>query len=248
MRGAGGGPAVSLAIDPAVVERHPLILVGGVVASGLVPAASVLAGRVEGDLRQELSSRGLKIETLASDPVIADWRAAIAASGLKASTYKGSVEQLVRRTLKSGPVRTGLPLVDVYCDVATRHLAPLGGYDVARLPSPAVSLRLADPSTDRFLPLAGKEGDMPLTPQVVVYAAGPTVLCWAYNCRDSRETCLTEETEVAVFFGEAVTERQHAPLAEALAELAAVLTGAGAAVGPVVFADAGSPAVEVPAP
>ncbi len=238
---------LSLTIAPAVVERHPEILAGGVVAAGLVAAAGVLRGRDEGDLRQELSGRGLRIETLAAEPVIADWRDAISRCGLKPSTYKGSVEQLARRTLKSGPVRTGLPLVDVYCEVATRHLAPLGGYDVSRLPGTAVELRLADPDVDRFLPIGGKEGEMPITREVVVYAVGSTVLCWAYNCRDSQETCLTAETEVGVFFGEAVTQRQHEPLRAALSELAECLRRAGATVGPVVFADAGSPEVEVPA-
>ncbi len=245
---AGNRSPVSLAIDAAIVSRHPEILVGGLVASGLVAAASALAGREEGDLQAELAERGLKLDTIASEPVVADWRAAIARCGLKPSTYKGSVEQLVRRTLRSGPVRTTLPLVDVYCHVATRHLAPLGGYNVARLPGRDVVLRLANPSADRFLPLGGKEGDMRLTDQVVVYAARSTVLCWAYNCRDSRGTCLTEETEVGVFFGEAVTERQHGPLREALAELADALAVAGAAVSPVVFADASSPGMVVPEP
>jgi DNA/RNA-binding domain of Phe-tRNA-synthetase-like protein len=88
---------------------------------------------------------------------------------------------------------------------------------------------------------------MPITREVVVYAVGSTILCWAYNCRDSQETCLTGETNVGVFFGEAVTERQHAPLRAALDELAECLQRAGATVGRVVFADAGSPEVEVPA-
>ncbi len=243
-----GRLGVSLTVAPAVVGRHPEILVGGVLASGLLGAAKHLAERDEGDLRQELADQGLRVETIAAHPVVADWRAAIAACGLKPSTYKGSVEQLARRTLKSGPVRTSLPLVDVYCAVATRHLTPLGGYDVARLPGRSVELRLARPDSDRFLPIGGKEGDMPLTPDVAVYASDDTVLCWAFNCRDSRETCLTEDTEVGVFFGEAVTERQHQPLRGTLAELAVSLTGAGAGVGPVVFADAATPSIEVPAP
>ncbi len=206
-------------------------------------AASSLASRDGGDLAQELTDQGLTIEALAAHPLIADWREAIAGSGLKPSTYKSSPEQLARRTLKSGPVRTGLPLVDVYCEVATRHVAPLGGYDVARLPEPEVAVRFASPGTDRFEPIGG--GEMPLTERVVVYASGDTVTCWAYNCRDSRETCLTEDTDVGVFFGEAVTARQHGALRGALDELASCLRDAGASVGAVVYADGSQPAVEV---
>jgi lysyl-tRNA synthetase class 2 len=198
------------------------------------------------DTAAELVERGVSIERLADHPVVADWRAAIAACGLKPSTYKGSVEQLVRRTLKSGPLHTPLPLVDVYCDVAARHLAPLGAYDVGLLPSSQVVLRLADPDADEFHPLgAARDDEMPLTPKVAVYAAGTTVICWAYNCRDSRDTCLVADTDVGLFLGEAVTARQHEPLRAAFADLRDRLAGAGATVGPTQFASTGERSVTV---
>jgi DNA/RNA-binding domain of Phe-tRNA-synthetase-like protein len=234
-----------------VAARHPEILVGGLVATGLRSAAAALVDGIApagGDVRQALLDRGLSIETLAAEPVIADWRAAIAACGLKPSTYKSSPEQLARRTLKSGPVRTGLPLVDLYCDVATRHLAPLGAYDVTLLPAAEVELRLADPQADEFHPLGGKDGDMPLSRDVVVYGTGHTVICWAFNCRDSRDTCLNDDTDTGLFLGEAVTGRQHEPLRAALADLAARLDGAGATVGPIACADAASPTGEIASP
>ncbi|MDQ2825684.1 MAG: phenylalanine--tRNA ligase beta subunit-related protein [Actinomycetota bacterium] len=237
---------LSLTIAGQVGERHPDILVGGFLASGLrAAAARVEAQPFPTDTAQALVNQDVIIELAADHPLIRDWRAAIAASGLKPSTYKSSPEQLARRTLKSGPVRTGLPLVDLYCEVATRHLAPLGGYDVARLPSPDIDLRMADPSADTFAPLGGRDGDMPLTDRVVVYAAGHTVLCWAYNCRDSRDTCLTAATDAALFLGEAVTARQHDALRTALEDLIGRLGAAGAEVGPVAYAERGSPVVEL---
>ena len=238
---------LSLTIADPVGERHPDVLVGGFVASGLVAAAvAVEAQPFPTDTARALVSQDVTVELVADHPLIRDWRAAIAASGLKPSTFKSSPEQLARRTLKSGPVRTGLPLVDLYCEVATRHLAPLGGYDVARLPSSAIDLRMADPSADTFAPLGGRDGDMPLTDRVVVYAAGHTVLCWAYNCRDSRDTSLTAETDTGLFLGEAVTARQHDALRTAHDDLAARLAGAGADVGPVAYARRGAPTVEIP--
>ena len=141
-----------------------------------------------------------------------------------------------------------LPLVDVYCDVSARHLAPLGAYDTARLPSTGVVLRLADPDADTFHPLGAKDGEMPLTPSVAVYACGHEVICWAYNCRDSRDTCLTEDTDTGLFIGEAVTAAQQDALRAALADLAQRLTAGGAAVGSAAFAAAGTGPVPVPAP
>ena len=232
--------SVTVSISPEIAARHPEVLVGGFVASGLISAAAVLAeAGLPYDTRQELVDAGVSIERLADHPVVAGWRAAIAACGLKPSTYKGSVEQLVRRTLKSGPLRTPLPLVDMYCDVAARHMAPLGAYDVGLLPSADIVLRLADPSGDEFHPLgAARDDEMPLTPKVAVYAAGTTVICWGYNCRDSRDTCLVSDTDVGLFLGEAVTARQHDPLRAAFGDLAERLTGAGATVGAAQYASA----------
>jgi DNA/RNA-binding domain of Phe-tRNA-synthetase-like protein len=237
-------PSFSFSLGGGVVDRHPDILVGGLVASNLRAAAALVAGKpFPEDTAQALVSQDVTIELVADHPLIRDWRTAIAACGLKPSTWKSSPEQLARRTLKSGPVRTGLALVDLYCEVATRHLAPLGGYDVERLPPEPIELRLARADTDTFVPLGG--GDMPLSDKVAVYAAGSTVLCWAYNCRDSRETCLTEDTETGLFVGEAVTTVQHAALRIALADLAGRLATAGAQVGPAVFADAENPDIAI---
>ena len=222
-----------------IAGRHPEILVGGLRASGLRGATPP---PLPDDTAQALVGQDVTIELVADHPLIKDWRAAIAACGLKPSTYKSSPEQLARRTLKSGPVQTGLALVDLYCEVATRHLAPLGGYDVDRLPPGDIELRLAR-ADDSFVPLGG--GDMPLTDKVAVYASGPTVLCWAYNCRDSRETCLTEDTDTGLFLGEAVTARQHGALRAALEDLAGRLSAAGADVGPIGYADAGNPQVSI---
>ncbi len=234
----------SVQVARRIAERHPEVLVGGLQASNLRAAAATAAGQpFPDDTAIALVSQDVTIELVADHPLIKDWRTAIAACGLKPSTYKSSPEQLARRTLKSGPVRTGLALVDLYCEVATRNLAPLGGYDVARLPSDRIELRLANPAGDTFAPLGS--GDMPLTDRVAVYAAGSTVVCWAYNCRDSRDTCLTEETEVGLFIGEAVTARQHDALRTALHDLAGRLAAAGAGVGPIVYADRHTPEVTI---
>lgn len=236
---------LSLEISEQIGERHPDILVGGMLVTGLLAAAVVVADQpFPTDTAKALLNQDVTIELVADHPLVRDWRTAIAGCGLKPSTYKSSPEQLARRTLKIGPVRSSLPLVDLYCEVATRHLAPLGGYDVGRLPSGELQLRLADAASDTFNPLGGRNGDMAPSDRVVVYADGSTVLCWAYNCRDSRDTCLTAETDVGLFLGEAVTARQHEALRTALADLAERLHAAGAIVGPVTYASWATSAVE----
>ncbi|HVL06290.1 MAG TPA: hypothetical protein VM388_09885 [Acidimicrobiales bacterium] len=121
-------PRVSVSIAGELAERHPDILVGGLLASNLRATAAAVAGQpFPDDTEQALVDQDVTLELIADHPLIKDWRTAISACGLRPSTYKSSPEQLARRTLKSGPVRTGLVLVDLYCEVATRHLAPLMG-------------------------------------------------------------------------------------------------------------------------
>ena len=235
-------PGASLRIDAAIGERHPEILVGGLLASGLRGAAATAADLpFPDDTAQALVNQDVTIELVADHPLVRDWRRAIASCGLKPSTFKPGPEQRARRALKGDLARTPLPLVDMYVEVTARHLAGVSGYDVARLPSHDVALRLADPLADTFLPLGARTGDTPLTERVAVYASGSTVLSWAYNSRESLQTCFTPATEVGLFLGEAVTAVQHDALRAALDDLAGRLRAAGATVGPTVYASRDEP-------
>jgi len=239
------GSGTRLVLSDEVTGRHPDVLVGGLRVSNLRTAADTVAGQpFPDDTARALVSQDVTIELVADHPLVRDWRAATAVSGLKPSTHKSRPEQLARRALSRGLTRTNVPVVDLCCDVATRHVASLGAYDVDRLPiAAAIELRLARPETDTFAPLGG--GEVPLTDRVVVYAIGSTVICWAYNCRESRETCLTEDTDTGLFLGEAVAARQHGALRAALDDLAERLAAAGAVVGPVAYADSGHPEVRI---
>ncbi|MBI2808723.1 MAG: hypothetical protein HYX68_27355 [Planctomycetes bacterium] len=230
-------------IETDVIQRFPRVSVGSFVVTGLEQAAAALhdAAKVAEQVRNELVAKGISIQNLAVDVRVAGWRQAIATCGLKASTYKSSPEQLGRRYLKGDTISTPLPVVNAYCAVSSRHLAPMAGYDLDRFPNPQLALRMGRPGSDAFHPLGGRADDMPITPEVVVYASGSVVVCWAFNHRDSQDTCLTADTRDAVFFAEAVTAVQQEAMNAALSELAGLLREGGADVGPMVIADATSP-------
>ena len=218
--------SLALQIDDAILERHPEILVGGFLVEDL-PVASAACEDPDGVFQEAASAlraAGITLDNLTAEPRIAAWRSAIAACGFKPSRHRGSAEQLARRLLKDCTIRTPLPIVSLYCALSAKYLSPLGAYDLDRLPATDLALRLGRPDTDTFSPLGGNPDDMPVTDRVAVYAAGDRVLCWAYNVRDSRETCLTAETRRAAFFGEAVAECQHEALRTVLGELRVRLT------------------------
>ena len=222
---------VEFRISPAVAERSDRVVVRGFEVGELSGAADRVVVPSDSEVREALALRGTTLENLSVRPPISEWRSAVARCGLKPSRFKSSAEALARRWLSGAGVVTPLRIVDLYCAVSAMHLAPLAAYDLDRLPAPVIELRLADPANDTFEPLGGRPADMPLSDKVAVYASGSTVLCYAYNHRDSSVSCLTSATERAIFFGEALSETQDALLTVALDELRERLVAAGATAG-----------------
>jgi DNA/RNA-binding domain of Phe-tRNA-synthetase-like protein len=227
-----------LTIESDVLTAFPDTGVAGIAVSNLAAASNSLSPDfLMAEAREQLMARGLKLENVPSDPRVACWRDASKISGLSPSTFRSSVEQLARRILKGSSISTPLPVVTAYCALSAKHLAPMGGYDVERLPSPEIKVRMARPASDRFNPIGGGKNSMPLTNNVVVYASGDNIACWHWNHRDSLDTCLVAQTSNAVFFAEAVGKEFHPIIREAVAELAVLLRKSGARAGDVKFAD-----------
>lgn len=227
-----------LSIEADVLARHPGVSAVAVVIENLEPVvAGLTAERLDGLWRRAakgLSDASVTMETLVDHPALRPWRDATRAAGLKPANFRSSVEAVTRRVLKEGKLSTPLALVDAYCAVSVLHQAPLGAYDLARLSGAAITLRLARPATDRFVPLGAPPDQMPLTAQVVVYASGDTILCWNFNHRDSAETSLLASTSRAVFVSEALDEAGSLRSRAALEEMCAIAREFGAMAGTVV--------------
>lgn len=211
-----------------VLHRYPNLRLGMVRAQGLKAAATRLdSDTILAAVASEVRTAFEGPDAIVADEIIAGWRAAMKASGLKPAAHRSSVEQLLRRMQSGSFSSTGLPIVDLYCAVSARHRAPLGAYDAARVDGRPISLRLSLP-TDRFHPLSGDQQDV--ASNVPVYAIDSEVICWGFNVRDSLTTALSERTDDAIFVGEAVTAPQVACLRNALTDLAEHLRSAGADV------------------
>lgn len=238
---------IRIEIDPAILERFPACRVGAFLARGLAEAARRVTLEPAETLAAPLHAQGVTVEGISEEPRIREWRKAYQQSGLKASTYKCSAEQLARRLLKGSWISTPLPLVNLYSAVSVKHLTPMGAYDATRLPHPGIVLRLPR-AGDVFHPLGAKPEDMPLKPTVPVYASGSEVTCWAFNHRDSAVTGLHEDTDLGVFMAEAVAEVQYPSLEANFEEIARALREAGAVVGETVYADAVRRSAVLPEP
>ena len=226
---------ITLTVAPDVLGRFPELACGGFLTDRL-DSANVSQSPSYESIRESLAGEGITIEEITAEPRIAAWRAAIQASGVKASKFRGSAEQLARRVLRGGSVEAP-PLVDLYCRLSALHLAPLGAYDVDRLPGTNIELRHAR-SGDSFEPLGSGVEVMPLAAAVPVYAVGDVVLCWLFNVRDSARTSLTPSTRRALFLSESLNPAQRQASDQALGALREALLTAGANAGGIVWTTA----------
>lgn len=228
---------LNLTIQDAVTEQYPGLVVGGFLAAEIGTASKSLGDTpaMMESARAALEEQGIDLDSLSRDPRILGWREAVAPFA-KPSRFKCSAEQLARRLLKDGSIPLPLPVVAAYCAISVKLLAPLGCYDLHRLPGSQIELRKGRPGLDSFEPLGSRSEEMPVTEKTVVYACGDEILCWGFNCRDSARVCLKSDTSLAAFFAEAVSPAHDGPMRAALPALAGLLQNHGAKVGEIVYA------------
>jgi DNA/RNA-binding domain of Phe-tRNA-synthetase-like protein len=230
-------------IAPDVAARFPGIEIHAVRAQGFLAGAGKLDH--EEQLRAAVSrvaTLGIDKEKLAAYPPLARWREAYAALKVRPSAFRASIESLLRRALGGADLALPIASVNLYNAVSLDTLAPMGAYDMAKLPPDPMLLRFAEPARDRFNPLGGKPSDFPLNPDLVVYAGGNTVLCWGFNHRDNVETALDGQSDDIVFFSEALNPEDGLRSAQAIAEIRKRLTAIGIACSEPVLANGDRPA------
>ena len=198
-----------------VAEAFPAYRVALVVARGLEIAAERPPALA--DAIAEIESAAA--ETLADSPLaelpeLRAWRAAYKAFGVKKTSYRSSVERL----LKAVQQGRGLPrvnaLVDAYNALSVRHRMPIGADDLA-LVSGELAFRPSRPG-DSFIALGDTEGrDDPPKPGEIVYADAEKLLCRRWNWYQDARSATRPQTRAAVLTVQSL-EADPAPAAEAL--------------------------------
>ena len=177
---------------------------------------------------------------LAELPELQAWRAAYKAFGVKKTSYRSSVERL----LKAVQQGRGLPrvnaLVDAYNAISLRHRMPVGADDLDRV-SGGLAFRPSRPG-DSFIALGDAEDrDDPPKSGEIVYADAEKLLCRRWNWYQDARSATTPETCRAVLTVQSL-DADPAAAAEALCETLATHCRARCAF---AVADAGHPEVAV---
>ncbi len=136
---------------------------------------------------------------LSAIPGVAAWRSAYKGFGIKRTSYRSSVERLIKRVLAGQPLPEINALVDLYNMVSLESGLCLGCDDLDKT-SGALVFRFSREG-DSFIDMGAEAGEDPNDPPKageVVYADGRHVLCRRWNWRQDARTASSLETRRAV--------------------------------------------------
>jgi DNA/RNA-binding domain of Phe-tRNA-synthetase-like protein len=182
---------------------------------------------------------------LSEIPGVAAWRKAYRAFGIKKTSYRSSVERLVKNVLAG----RGLPVINAFVDaynaVSLAHVMPLGADDLDRVTGD-VAFRYARPD-DQFLDMAGSGGGPVTDPDPpkegeIVYADGEKVLCRRWNWRQDVRSLVTPLTHRAII---TVQSNGEGDLDAAVADLIGLVQRFCGGQGRATIADHQQPMVEI---
>ena len=205
----------------AIADRFPKLRIAFVVASGLaIPgvAPPALADHIAAVERDAL----FRFNDLAMPdiPGVAVWRQAYKDFGIKKTSYRCSVERLVRKIVRDGTLARINPFVDAYNAVSLAHVFPLGADDLDCVEGDLAFRPASD--GDTFVALGDEAAaNDPPKPGEIVYADAHKVLCRRWNWYQDARSPVTPATRRAV-----VTIQSLGPghLDQAIGDLTALLS------------------------
>ncbi|BCP54470.1 hypothetical protein K32_30870 [Kaistia sp. 32K] len=183
---------------------------------------------------------------LSEIPGVAAWRRAYRAFGIKKTSYRSSVERLVKNGLAERPLPVINSFVDAYNAVSLTHVLPLGADDLDRVTGD-LAFRYARPG-DSFLDMAGGEDggagpvEDPPKEGEVVYADASKVLCRRWNWRQDGRSLVTPESHRAIV---TLQTNGEGDLDAAIADLLQLIERFSGGVARVAIADRDRPVVTI---
>src|SRR5208282_709927 len=135
---------------------------------------------------------------LSAIPAVAAWRVAYKGFGVKRTSYRSSVERLIKRVLAGGALPRVNALVDLYNAASLRSGLCLGCDDLDRVQGD-LAFRFSRPG-DSFVDMGAEAGEDPDDPPKVgevVYADSRHVLCRRWNWRQDARSAVSTHTRRA---------------------------------------------------
>lgn len=206
-------------IDPQVAEMFPHVKIGGLLVKGIDNSGSGFVDLLR-NTEKEVNGK-YDVEKLASLPKIIDWREAYRKFGFKPSSYRSSIEALMRRVLRGNELPSISPVVDIYNSVSLEFMLPAGGDDVDKVDGDIV-LTLAN-GTEDFIILGAEEPEKAKAGEVI-YRDDKEVLCRAWNYRECNKSKITPDTKNLSLLIEGLEQASREEILQALSKLKSLLS------------------------
>lgn len=198
--------------------------------------------------REAEARRSWQATELSEIPGVAAWRRAYRAFGIKKTSYRSSVERLMKNLLAEWPLPAINAFVDAYNVVSLAHVLPIGADDLDSVAGD-IAFRYARPG-DSFLDIAGGEagedtpGEDPPKDGEVVYADAGKVLCRRWNWRQDGRSLVTPATRRAVV---TIQSNGSGSVEDAAADLVTLIASACGGSAAIAVAERSRPRVEIAA-
>jgi DNA/RNA-binding domain of Phe-tRNA-synthetase-like protein len=232
-----------------VAPRFPDFATAIIVAENLaIPAARSAALQAFVAEASEGARRLYAGTELSAIPGIAAWRSAYRAFGIKKTSYRSSVERLMKNAIAGTALPEINPFVDAYNAISLRHVLPSGADDLDRVSGDLVFryARAGDDFRDMgALDESGAPRADPPKDGEVVYADATKILCRRWNWRQDARSVIRRETRRAVVTLQANGFGDPSAAAEELVALLSAECGGRYAV---ALLDAANPGALLPAP
>jgi len=166
----------------------------------VLPARSAALADFVAGCEQKARQRWSGME-LSAVPGIAAWRQAYRQFGIKKTSYRSSVERLVKNVLAGGGIPAINGFVDAYNAISLKHVLPAGADDLDQVRG-SLAFRYAR-GGDIFYDMGAlnEAGEPPADPPKageVVYADEEKVLCRRWNWRQDARSVIRPDTRRAV--------------------------------------------------
>ena len=208
---------MKLRIGEPVLDQHPELVLGVVVAHGIDNATD--DPELTTRLRAAEAALPEKIGGVvpSQHPRIAPWREAYRRFGAKPKKYPSSIENLVKRVLKGASIAHINNLVALYNTVSLRHLLPVGGEDIGAIRGD-VRLTVAGDDEAPVL-LLGEREVRPPYPREIIYKDDVGTIFRRWNWKEADRTKLTQQTTDAFLVIEAIPPIGRDEVESAVTEL-----------------------------
>ncbi|MGN8115161.1 B3/B4 domain-containing protein [Labrys sp. 22185] len=225
-----------------LTERFPDFRVAILLAEDLTVAAGRPGHLDAAILASEAACRsqyeGMELSAI---PGVAAWHSAYKGFGIKKTSYRSSVERLIKRVMAGDRLPAINNFVDIYNTISLQHGFCIGADDLDRI-APPVAFRFSRPG-DSFLDMGAEAGEDPNDPPKdgeVVLADSRHVLCRRWNWRQDMRSAITPQTRRALV---TVQANGWGELEEAANHLAGWLTADCGAKVSIAYADRSNPAI-----